>query len=561
MKKIFFKINAINLLLIGIVGLIGCSKKIDDAYANPNADVRVPIETLLAPIISCLGANGAGHGPYNDYRTLGKYIQNWQFCNAGDLYDRMSGRSIPLGSTAADQTASIFRMHYYDIGQNCMRMIQWGSEEQKWDYVGIGKAIFAWSWLTLTDVQGDVILDEAFDQSKMTFKYQSQEEVYTYVRKLAHEAIDYLSRTGGAMNPQTLAQSDAYMYGGDLNKWKKFAYAVLARSYSHLTNKSTFSADSVIKYCDLAMNVNEDNAMLKFQWQVGGVGGTANFMGPIRSNLTSVVNGSNYAIRQGSYIANLLTGENKAFGGITDPRAIYLLRKNANGTFKGVVPNKGQAGLVANDRPESFWGISQTAALSNAVPSNDANCRFIFRNTAPLPIITAAEIKFMKAEAAFKANKKDIAFQAYKDGVRLHFDMLTTTYNVNIPAGEELTPALRDAYINNVNVTPATENDLTITQIMLQKYIALFGIGVTEVWTDMRRYKYNETIDAATGLSVYRDFAPPTGSDLWPENNGKFVQRVYPRYNSETVWNVAELTRIGADKTDYHVKDQWFSQP
>lgn len=559
MKKILSSTS----LVAGLLCLLAssCSKKIDEAYANPNADVKVPVEQLLPAITSCMGANGAGHGPYNDYRTLGKYIQNWQFCNANDLYDRMSGRSIPLGSTAADQTASIFRMHYYDIGQNCMRMIQWATEDKKWDYVGVGKAIFAWSWLTLTDVQGECILNDAFDQSKITFTYQTQEEVYNYVRQLSYDALNYLNRTGDGASPTNLALGDAYMYGGDVNKWKKFVYSVLARSFNHLTNKSIYQPDSVIKYCDLAINTNADNAMQKFAWTPGSPSGTANFFGPFRNNFSSVVDGSNYAIRQGSYIANLLNGTNTAFGGVADPRAIYLLRKNTNNTFVGVVPVKGQAGIpVAADRPETFFGVSQTAGLNNTAPGNDNNCRFIFRNTSPLPVITAAEIKFMKAEAAFKKGNKAMAWDAYKEGISLHFDLLTSTYNVNIPVGEEITPAVKAAYMSNPNVVPVSSANLTLTQIMMQKYIALFGLGVLEAWTDMRRYHYTD-IDPATSQQVYLGFTPPAGSDLHPTNNGRYVYRVYPRYNSETVWNIQELVRIGADKTDFHTKECWFSLP
>jgi hypothetical protein len=33
-----------------------------------------------------------------------------------------------------------------------------------------------------------------------------------------------------------------------------------------------------------------------------------------------------------------------------------------------------------------------------------------------------------------------------------------------------------------------------------------------------------------------------------------------PRFNSEYVWNINELARIGATQLDYHTKEQWFSQ-
>jgi hypothetical protein len=559
MKKLFL------LTLSGLTALAvlapACTKKIDEAYANPNADVRVPIEQLLPPLISCMAANSAGHGVYNDYRFLGKYIQNWQFCNSGDAFDRMSGRLKTSG--APDNTASIFRIHYYDIGQNLVNMIKWSIEEKKWDFAGVGKAIFAWSWLTLTDVQGECILKQAFDPSRLTFTYDTQEEVYDYVRQLCYESLDLLSKTGDGVNPANLAISDAYLYSGDLNKWKKFVYAVLARSYNHLSNKaSLYKPDSVIYYCNQSILTNADNALVKFAYVPGGVSGAANFMGPFRGNLSSVVDGTNTAIRQGAYIANLLNGTNSAFPGITDPRAIYMIRKNAANTFKGLRPNKGNAdaALPANDRPENFWGISQTGGVNNTAPGNDNNCRFIFKNAAPLPVIIASEVLFMKAEAAFRKGDKTTALAAYKEAISQHFDFLTTTYNQSIPTGEEINATNKAAYINNTTIVPLLATDLNLTKIMLQKYIALFGIGICETWTDMRRFHYSD-IDPATSQQVYRDFIVPSGTDLYPDNLGVPVYRVYPRFNSETVWNLEELRRIGADKDDFHTKECWFSKP
>ena len=557
MKKIFFKFSLACMALYLLA--TGCTKKLDEAYYNPNADTRVPVEQLLPPIIASMAANSAGHGPYNDYRYLGQYIQNWQYANTGSLYDRMGPRNPAYGSTAADQTASIFRVHYYDLGQNLQNMIKWSEEEKKWDCVGVGKAILAWSWLELTDVQGEAILKDAFNSGLITFKYDTQEDVYNYVRTLCGEALTYLNKTGDGVNPNNLAVSDAYFYGGDLNKWKKFVYGIMARSYNHLSNKpSVFKADSVIYYCNLSLSAPADNAMVKFAYVTGGLSGSANFFGPLRSNLGGTTDGSTTAIRQSAYIANLLSGANSAFTGVTDPRAIYLLRKNKDSTYKGLSPNKGTTVIPANERPESFWGVSQTNGIVNTAPPNDANCRFIFRNAAPLPVMTVAEIQFMKAEAAYRKGDKGTALDAYKQGIAAHIDMLTTYYNTNVPTAELITGQKKADFLANPLVVPASAAGLTMTMIMMQKYIALWGIGVTETWVDMRRFHY---IDSYEGKQVYADFVPPAGTDLWPANNSKLVYRVYPRYNSETVWNIEELKRIGADKEDFHTTQPWFVNP
>ena len=75
---------------------------------------------------------------------------------------------------------------------------------------------------------------------------------------------------------------------------------------------------------------------------------------------------------------------------------------------------------------------------------------------------------------------------------------------------------------------------------------------------DMRRYHYTD-IDPASGTQVYPGFAPPT--NLYPDNSGKIVQRIRPRYNSEYVWNIAALNAIGGTALDYHTKPLWITQP
>jgi Starch-binding associating with outer membrane len=535
-----------------LLATYSCSKKIDAAYQNPNAPVRVPIEELLPNIIASMAGNYGGHGPMNDIRYIGAYIQNWQYSSTLSNYDQMG-----YTNNASDIGQSTWRMHYYDIGANAVKMIEWGIEEKKWDYVGVAKAIQAWSWLTLTDYYGDVILKEAFKSEQITFKYDTQEEVYAYVKQLCFEALENLNKTGDGVSQANLAKGDAFFYNGDVQKWKKFTYGILARYYNHLSNKATYKADSVIYYGNLSLANNADNGMVKFTANL--LSATNNFFGPFRSNLTGVTAANPTSIRQGRYIANLMNGTNIDSTRVQDPRAWYILRGNTNGTIRGVEPNLGQAVMAANDRPENFWGTSQVTGVVNTVPATDANCRFIFRNNSPFPVLTASEIKFIIAEAAYRKGDKALAYQAYKDGINLSFDLLTSTYNVNIPVGKEITAANTSTYMNNPLVVPATSAGLTMQKIMLQKYISMFGHGVLETWVDMRRFHYTDIYE---GAQVYTGFVVPSGTNLFsPDNGGSAVYRVRPRFNSEYVWNILELERIGATLNNYHTKKMWFSEP
>jgi len=303
------------------------------------------------------------------------------------------------------------------------------------------------------------------------------------------------------------------------------------------------------------MKETTDDALVKFAATT--VSATNNFLGPFRNNLASATVASPTAIRQSAFIANLMSGLNPAFSGVADPRAIYLLRKNTNGTFKGVEPVKGQLVLAGADRPESFHGVSQATGTVNTAPATDVNCRFIFRNSAPFPVMTATEMAFIRAEAAFIKGDKATALVAYKEGISKHFDLLMANYNTNVPTADLLTAAKRDAFLANTAVVPASATSLTLPMIMLQKYIALWGHGTFETWVDMRRYHYTDK--DATGVQVYTGFTLPAAADLFQDNGGKMAYRMRPRFNSEYVWNINELNRIGATTIDYHTKEMWFS--
>jgi hypothetical protein len=544
------KYNFKNLLVVSalIILVASCSKKIDEAYKNPNYDVKVAPETLMPQIVASMAGNYGGHGPMNDIRYIGAYVQNFAFSGTQSNFDRM-------GHTNADVAQSFWRSHYYDIGQNNVKLIEWALENKQWELAGVGKAIFAWSWLTLTDYHGEVILKDAFNTDLITFKYDTQEEVYMHARKLSFEALDLLNKTGENGSQAALATGDAFLYGGNVSKWKKFVYGVLARTHHHLTNKSIYKADSVLYYTNLAMKETTDDALVKFA--ATSVSATNNFLGPFRNNLGGATVTSPTAIRQSAFIADLMSGLNPAFSGVVDPRAIYLLRKNTNGTFKGVEPVKGQLVLAGADRPENFHGVSQATGTVNTAPATDVNCRFIFRNSAPFPVMTATEMAFIRAEAAFIKGDKATALTAYKDGISKHFDLLMANYNTNVPTADLLTAAKRDAFLANTAVVPASANSLTLPMIMLQKYIALWGHGTFETWVDMRRYHYTDK--DANGVQVYTGFTLPAAADIFQDNGGKMAYRMRPRFNSEYVWNINELNRIGATAIDYHTKEMWFS--
>jgi len=168
--------------------------------------------------------------------------------------------------------------------------------------------------------------------------------------------------------------------------------------------------------------------------------------------------------------------------------------------------------------------------------------------------MTYSELQFIKAEAALKMSDQPTALTAYTNGIRSHFQFVNDrSAEAGNPA--TITAATRDSFLASPNIVPAT---LTLSHVMSQKFIALWGWGHNEIWMDMRRYHYTE-LDAVSGTQVFRGFTAPT--TLYADNAGKIVYRIRPRFNSEYVWNRAALDAVGGLATDYHTVEMWITQP
>lgn len=518
MKRITYII-----LFVLMVAGVSCKRYLDTAYLNPNLPVTATPETVLPAVISNMH-----RGIAFDSRMTGTFVQYFARTTSADVWER---HGYAPGS---DNGGEIWRMHYWNFGVNLLDMIENGKKQNKEDYVAVAYTLFAWSWLQLADHHGEVILNQAFDRARLSFDYDKQEDVYPRVIGLIDTAMMYYSTS--EQKTGTLGDGDTYFYGGNISKWKKFAYGVKALAYHRYYLKGEYKPDSVIANVDLALSSVADDAMVKFNPTPSDVSGNS-FYGPLRNNFGS--------FRAGAFLVNLINGT--AFPGVTDPRLKFLFKPCNDGQYRGVPQNQGDF-TNTTQRPPSFWGVvSQYSAPTGGV---DTGARYVFKNSAPWPIMTYAMLQFTKAEAAFKKGDKSTAWTAYRNGIAASIDNLTTYFT----GYTAITATDKSNYLNNPAIVPATPADLTIRQIMLQKYIALYPWGDQETWVDMRRYNYDNT-------NIYTGYTIPTGTALYPDNQGKLVYRVRPRYNSEYIWNVPSLRSIGAMDVDYHTKPVWFSKP
>lgn len=501
-----------------LVGLVALSTGCDEFLAvneNPNAPQVVTANLYLPQMIHWMAT-----GPQFDGRFVGRYTHQWYLAGTSlGTWDRMG---YDAGS---DNGGQVWRDVYWSFGQNLVDMMEKAEAEQRWDLLGVGYVLKAYGWHAATVLHGEIIVTGAIDQSTFSFSYDPQEVAYDEVRRLLNEAIPLLERSDGAVDVAYLARGDK-LYNGDRTKWLKLAYGFLAMNLNHYSNKASYNPAAVIAAVDNSFTSNADDALLAYP---NTNNDDTNFWGPQRGNLGTY--------RQTRFALGLLDGTE--FGGVEDPRLIRMLAPAPDGQYRGLDPNViGFGGLPANQQPGQFYN------------------RYIFDNRTKLPVMTYAQLQFIKAEAAYRMGDMATAEDAYRNGISAHIDFVNAR-NADV-AGGTATPISageKTAFLASPEIVPAT---LTLSHIMSQKYIAQWGWGHLELWMDMRRFNYTD-MDPVSGTQVFRGYSPPT--NLFPDNGGKIVHRIRPRHNSEYVWNRPGLDAIGGLALDYHTKELWITQP
>lgn len=560
-------------MVILLVPGVGCKK-----YLNVNSDPDTAQEPSPSSVFPAMLA-AMSYGLQRDGRYISHYIANFHTYSSAVADANYDNHGYIYSSTnMGDQ----WWMTYYSLGNNLNYIIEKGIEKQQYDYVGAAYALKAWAFQALTDQHGDIIFNDAWKDETYYFHYDPQDVVYKGVDSLCRIALNYLAAAGN-MTTTTLKTGD-YTYMGDVSKWRKFVYGILARNYNHISNKTgLYNADSVIKFCDNSFASTNDDFVTPFD---GTKNENSNLWGTYRNNLGN--------FRQSNFIIRLLDGT--TFTGSTawanrDPRLSHMLctssdTTNGNGGYYGVDPGTGEQ-YVALNPPGSYlvngqpptsgtaltnwknarkktvtpWGDSTYTNPSSGV-FNDATGKYLFKNKAVMPVMTYSEIQFIKAEAALRKNDQATAYTAYLNGINGHYDFINKSYSalrgaLTLYNQTPITAADRTRYLTSGNVKQSSAT-LTLTDIMLQKYIAMWGWGFLETWVDLRRYHYIDP-DPATGQQVYKNYLLP--ATFFPDNKGKPVYRIRPNYQSEYIWNLSELQRIGGTKSDYHTLECWFSLP
>ena len=340
-------------------------------------------------------------------------------------------------------------------------------------YAGIAQIIKAFNLGLATDLWGAIPSEEAVGGSaNLTPAYDEQEVVYGDVQSLLDSAITALRADTSARIPG----SDDIIYGGDLERWRRAAWALKARYLNHLSKTSSYDPQAVLGAVDNAMQSNAGDLQMDYAndddlnpWHLVYLDQEGGILGGILSEqLVKEMDGTLYDV--------------------FDPRLEAAITDSAN--------------IDGTDEP-GYAGVRNGLGIQETYNHIEASGYYAAEN-APIHWITYAEVKFIEAEAALRAGDRSRAYDAYLEGIRAHMD------NVGVSAGR------RDDYLDADEVAVGEDN-LTLDLVFKEKNVALFLNP--ESWVDHRRHDYN-----------YPDFQPPANQNpLFDSSGVSYIRRVlYP---------------------------------
>lgn len=427
-----------------------CTDEFADINLNPNEPTAVP-PSVIFPYAMREGVDRM-HGHRTRLERLGldggmlwvQYFARNQYTNEGDTYN-------PDASMRNNNWAGFFNESLI----NFQKVIDaTGSPENEFyneNYMSAAMIMRAYMFSIITDTWGAIPYTEALSGAvgNLAPSYDSQEAIYASM-------LDNLKTAAETLDPAGSAIVGDNLFSGDILRWQKFANSLRLRLANRQAAKKP--AESAAIFSEIMGNStaypiftsNDDFALLYHEGRLNDNNNNA-------WNEIMVVDGrEDWSVSQ-TLIDAMTDGE----GNATDTRLTVFAEKVTAGPMAGLYDG------AINGLPESIASVYINTASRPG--------QWFSRETAPVCLMTYAELQFILAEAALAGTyTTGLSAEEYMElAVTASFGQ----YDLTVP----------DGYFADKVADKAT--------IMTEKWKALFGQGL-EAWTEFRRTGYPVLPDA-----------------------------------------------------------------
>ena len=255
-----------------------------------------------------------------------------------------------------------------------------------------------------------------------------------------------------ALSAGTETISGDIVYGGDVAKWKKYGNSLKLRLLNHLSRRQPNAAANFLASNPSLIDTSVDDAKVLF--------------GTVASNANPIYQFDVLSGRSDQAVSSTIVDKMKA---LSDPRVGVYFEPVAN----NVLGLKGQylGNAPGNDEEDSKK--NRYSRVGSAYASIKA----------PVVLMSAAEVNFIKAEVYHRASNAASAQAAYQAAITQDFAALGLSSSAA-------------TYLANANVA----YNGTLQRIMEQKWITMFQASY-ESWVDWRRTGFPALTPAASNVT------------------------------------------------------------
>lgn len=499
MKKIYSLILGILML----TAFASCSvDSFNSKYYDPAKTTVVTCDKLMT------GAFMSGNG-----YTFNAYWRMYTWDNYFGKLAQTIGPNVDSGSMyyINDGYANDRWNGFYDIlRQYRVMQKQYESEtaeEQKEDRIFLALTeVFLYDHLSqIVDIFGPVPFHEAGflgvtgNLASSYPAYDSDVDLYkemlTNLDALYTE-IGSLNNSISGMTKTKLVAQD-YFNGGDLSVWQQYCNALLLRLGVHVSAQGSLVAEgkaAVAKAATRALPLTWDES-IKAVSDFDGFNYWENF----RDSFKDINNTSSQVMIDAFQVT-----------GADDPRLALIYFPDENGVFTGKSMDETAAEQSAVSEIENKGYANRVYARLNAAT-------FTYNNLFVSPIISAAEVHFLLAEAyqqgyASGGNAKDEFKKAILESYHQYFELNSKSdqSKASPAGGEYLYKAKAEEQESDSDILDFAEaiwNSYAdeMEAIMTQKWAHFGIIQAPQAWTDIRRTGYPELTyptDGGNGVTV-----------------------------------------------------------
>ncbi len=359
----------------------------------------------------------------------------------------------------------------------------------------------------LTDFYGDIPVSEAglaYISSNLKPKYDKQADIYKYMLETLDAETKAISADAAVLALTWKGNADAkkardIIYNGNMDKWKKYAYSLMLRI---AMRASAADAAMAKTYAEKAIaggviTSNSDNWVLQ----------TKDGMNSEKSPYSSFFEGSPSGdperyMKIGEYFVNFLKAK-------VDPRSKVIFGGRLNNTITAVTASNMQT--YWRDVTKWDWDLAGATGMIHGTNANPAPSLaayhwtytspnpFLFTMDQPLVIMTAAEMKYLIAEAALNNwTTGTTADAAYAEAITASMTQLSS-YSGLLPSQKIEAAEITDYIAANPLGTGAAAKQRLAEEMWVSLYM-----NPTEAWFNVRRMNLNLPSNSATAQMPVR---------------------------------------------------------